>query len=135
MNRHPIGLGLAVAALLVLAHGAPARAAFDGSKPFLCALTQALDCGETGSCNRGTAGDFDLPTFIWVDVPAGELREHRGDRTTKIGRSEQRDGMLLLQGVDRRAWSITIQETTGHLTGAAAEDGVGFVLFGACTEP
>jgi hypothetical protein len=124
-----------LAAAPLFAPAAPALAGFDGSKPFLCAVTEAVDCGSDGSCSRGAAEDFDLPTFLWVDVPAGELREHRGERKTKIGRSERSDGRLLLQGIERRAWSVSIHEESGRLTASAADDGVGFVIFGACTEP
>jgi hypothetical protein len=134
MDPMRIGGSLAVAALL-LAPAAPARAAFDGSKPFLCALTQVIDCGSDGACSRGPAEHFELPTFVWVDVPAGELREHRGARTSKIAGSERREGRLLLHGFDRRAWSASIHEESGRLTASAADDGVGFLLFGTCTEP
>jgi hypothetical protein len=125
----------ALVALLILIPGAPALARVDGSKPFLCAVTEAVDCGSDGTCSRGSAEAVGLPTFVWVDVPGAQLREHRGERTTKIGRKEQRDGRLLLQGVEKRAWSISINESTGELTAAAAGDGAGFVLFGACTLP
>jgi hypothetical protein len=125
----------ALAAFLILVPGAPALAGVDGSKPFLCAVTETVDCGPDGTCTRGSAEDVGLPTFLWVDVPGAQLREHRGERTTKIGRKEQRDGRLVLQGVERRAWSISIHESTGELTAAAAGDGAGFVLFGACTLP
>ena len=124
-----------LAALLVIAAGSPAMAQVDGSKPFLCAITEAVDCGRDGTCARGSAEDVGLPTFIWVDVPAGTLREHGGERRTRVGRSEERDGKLLLQGVEERAWSASISQATGALTAAAAGDGAAFVLFGACTRP
>ena len=126
-----------LAALLIVSVGAPALAQVDASKPFICAITEAVDCGADGTCLRGSAEEVALPTFVWVDAPAKQLREHRGERKTTIGRQEQRDGRLLLQGVDEqeRAWSLTVTEATGQLTGAAVDDGAGFVLFGACTRP
>jgi hypothetical protein len=43
-------------------------------------------------------------------------------------------GMLMMQGFENyRAWSVTINETTGKLVGAIAGDQEGFLIFGACT--
>ncbi len=125
----------ALVSLLALLPGAPAVAEFDSSKPFLCAITETVECGPNGSCTRGSAEDVNIPTFVWVDVPGGRLREHGGERVTSIGRHERKNGQLLLQGVQERAWSVSISEATGGLTATAAGDGFGFVLFGACTNP
>lgn len=110
-------------------------ASLDGSKPFLCALGRAVECDEDGDCEEGSPDDVNLPDFIWVDVPAKALREHGGERKTEILNHLRRDGQLILQGVQDRAWSVSISEQTGRFTATSTADGVAFVLFGACTIP
>lgn len=103
--------------------------------PFLCAVTQTLECAGQGPCLRGSAEDVNLPDFIWVDVPGKQLREHGGSRKTQIRSQMSRNGQLILQGVKERAWSVSISEATGRLTGTAAAEDADFVLFGVCTRP
>jgi hypothetical protein len=44
------------------------------------------------------------------------------------------DGKLILQGIQgSKGWSMVITEATGKMTLTAADDQVGFVVFGACT--
>jgi hypothetical protein len=107
---------------------------FDGSKPLLCALTEALGCGPDGECQRGEAHSLDLPTFVSVDLKKNEIREHGGSRATKIASQQRLDGLILLQGVQERAWSLAISPETRRLTFTASGNDEGFVVFGNCTE-
>ncbi len=122
-------LGLCLIPLSVAAGG------IDGSKPLLCAVTEAVECGFDGTCQRGTAESINVPQFIEVDLAKSELREHEGSRTTKIRDHQRAEGRLVLQGVEQdRAWSVFISEETGKMSVTATGSEAGFVVFGACTE-
>jgi hypothetical protein len=123
------------AVLLLCALGAQAPAAdFDGTRPFLCAVTDANDCALGIACVHELAQDVNLPQFIKVDFAAKTIGA-RG-RTAPIQSSSRSAGMLIIQGVqDKRAYSITVDEETGSLVGTVAGDGEAFAVFGACTLP
>jgi len=96
----------------------------------------------------GTANSVNLPNFIRIDFrkkmissldpvkPVTKKANKKKDtvpNNAKIKRQERTDGMLLLQGGQNgRAWSMAINEKSGHMTIAAAGDNVGFVVQGAC---
>jgi hypothetical protein len=124
---------VSLSALLLLPCGT-ALAGFDGSKPFLCAITEAIECDDDGNCVGGSADDVNMPAFIRVDVAGKNLSEHNGERTTAIQSHTRANGQLLLQGVQERVWNVSISEESGLFTATAAEHGTGFVFFGACTD-
>jgi hypothetical protein len=112
-----------------------AGAGLDGSKPLLCAVTEAIECGFDGTCTRGTAESINLPQFVRVDVKAKQLKEHGGERATAIGTIKLSEGRLVLQGLDsERPWTLSISEETGKMSATATGQEVGFVIFGVCTE-
>jgi hypothetical protein len=112
-----------------------AAGGIDGSKPLLCAVTEAVECGFDGTCERGTADSINVPQFIEVDLAKEELRDHEGSRATKIRDHQRAEGRLVLQGIEQdRAWSIFISEKTGKMSVTATGREAGFVVFGACTE-
>jgi hypothetical protein len=128
-----ITIGLALASALVPLSAA--SAGLDGSKPLLCAITEAVECAFDGTCTRGTADSVNVPQFVRVDVKAKRLSEHEGERSTAIRSVERVEGRLVLQGVEaERAWSVSISEETGKMSVTASGHDVGFVVFGACTE-
>ena len=106
---------------------------FDGSKPLICAAMEANDCAAgAASCQRGLAESVNVPPFIRLDFAKKTMSA--GERSSPIVRQAREGGMLMMQGFENyRAWSITINETTGKLVGAIAGDQEGFVVFGACT--
>jgi len=124
-------LGSIAATLCVAA--APAVAAdFDGSKPLICAAIDANDCALGIGCARGIAEDVNVPQFIRIDFSAKTITA--AGRTSPMQSQARADGMLALQGFEgRRAFSITISESSGKLVGAIAGDEEGFLIFGACT--
>ena len=119
-------------------------AAFDGSKPLLCALQQVTECETGAECMSVWTQEVNAPDFLQVDVTnkvISATREAGTARTTPIERSEHLDGKLILQGADDGvedvrdglAWSMVIDDSTGKMIISAAGDGVAFAVFGACT--
>jgi hypothetical protein len=112
-------------------------AGLDGSGPLICAFTNAAECDSRSGCVNSTAEDIGLPAFFRVDfnnkkiVGAGPVVEG-AKMETQIKSYERRDGQLIFQGIDVRAWSLVIIENTGWMTLTASGDDEAFVLFGAC---
>jgi hypothetical protein len=128
-------LSFALALLVGLFSVSAAQAGFDGSEPFLCAITETVSCTETGVCERGSAEDVGLPDFIMVDVPGKMFREHGdGTRSSPISSTQKLADNLAIHGVQDRAWSAIVTPD-GHLSISAAGANGGFLLFGVCTEP
>jgi hypothetical protein len=129
--RRTIGISLALVLL-----SAPAVAeGIDVKKPFLCAVTETVECGHDGNCIRGGAEDIDFPAFIEVELAKKQMRERDGERMTQIRSQDRVDGHLMLQGIQGdRAWSMNVVEGTGKMATTAASRDVGFMVFGVCTE-
>ena len=61
-------------------------------------------------------------------------RSAEGEETTVIQNVQSVDGKQILQGAENgRGWSIVIDEQTGDMSAAVADQSAGFVLFGSCT--
>ena len=131
--RRMMILGLGLALLGTLATPGPALGQVPG--PLLCAVITALECGAEGECQRRTVESMNIPQFLKVD-PAGKT-VGAGDgsgRSAPVQSFERADGRMILHGGQgSRGWSATITEATGRMSVAVVDDGVGFVLFGACT--
>ena len=106
-----------------------------GSKPMLCAVTGARDCSYDGDCATAAPEELNLPPFLVVDAKAKLLSEYRGERKTPVQTVLEKDGTLVLQGYESRAWSIVISKETGKLlsAGTGGPDGA-FVVSGICTD-
>jgi hypothetical protein len=111
---------------------------FDGSKPLVCAMIEAFECGPTTGCESGTPESNGLSRFLRVDVGKKEVRTTKQSREkpSKIERVDHADGVLLLSGTQSgRGWNLAINESTGYMVLSVAGDQVAFVVFGACTRP
>lgn len=107
-------------------------AEYDGAKPLICSAIEANDCALGTTCRKGLAESVNVPQFIRLDFSRKTMSA--GGRSSPIQRQAREGGMLVMQGFENyRAWSITINETTGKLVGAIAGDQEGFLVFGACT--
>jgi hypothetical protein len=122
-------------AAALCAFALPALSAdFDGSKPLICSAIEANDCALGADCQKGLAENLNMPQFIRLDFTKKTMSS--GGRSSPIHHQVREGGMLVMQGFENyRAWSITINETTGKLVGAIAGDQEGFLVFGACTTP
>jgi hypothetical protein len=116
-----------------------AAADFDGSTPLLCAVMQAFECSPQEGCQASTAEIMNLPQFLRIDFEEREIEATRatGDtRTSSILHFERFQGNVIMQGSENaRGWSMIIAEETGKMSASALGDGVGFLVFGACTPP
>lgn len=122
-------------AVLLLAWPAAARAAgVSGSKPILCAVTEALECPYEGECIHETPEGINLPPFIVVDPKAKTLSEYQGDRKSPVQTVFEKGAHIVLQGYEERAWSAAISKETGRLSVTATSPDAGFVVFGICTD-
>ncbi len=125
--------------IFFLAPYSVSAADFDGSKPFLCAVTEAVECDEENGCRQGTLKSMDIPQFVLVDLKKkmifARLREEDEDRReAKIINFVRTDGKLIMQGTQGfRGWGVVVGEKSGKMSASISEEVVGFLLFGSCT--
>jgi len=137
-QRHIMNFGLVglVLVCLLVTPRAVVAGDFDGSKPLLCAVIETIECTPDGECLRGEAESIDMPAFLKIDFVKKTISGTPKDgtvRTTEIKTMEHMDGKLILQGIQKgKAWTLVISEATGKATITAADNQVGFVVFGAC---
>jgi hypothetical protein len=103
----------------------------------LCTAMRVHECTASGGCQGGLPWDYNLPTFVEIDLRNQEMRttEASGEnRSTPIKNLEREDGFVYLQGVENgRAFSAVIATEPGLATFSIAADGLSLVVFGACT--
>ena len=108
-----------------------------GVDRMVCAAGQAQICLETGECYAATPWELSVPDFVIIDMKKGMISTTKAsgqNRSTKFTKSDRKDGMITLQGVESvRAFSFVIHEATGRMTAAIARDGLSVTVFGACT--
>jgi hypothetical protein len=124
--------------LAILAAAVPSIADdITGSSAVLCTAVQSTVCDSSGDCQTKPPWSLNIPQFIEVDFDRKVLRTTAAsgqNRSTPIKHLERADGMIYLQGVEGgRAFSFAISEASGMATIAVARDGLGVVVFGACT--
>jgi hypothetical protein len=105
---------------------------FDGSKPLVCAMIEAFECGPDTGCESGTPESNGLSRFLRVDVGKKEVRttKQSEERASKIEKVDHAGGVLLLSGTQNaRGWTLTINESTGYMVLSVAGDQE------ACTRP
>jgi hypothetical protein len=127
------------AILMTALAGTPGLAAaglYDGSRPFLCAVTAILECAAaSGQCEPHIADDATAPAIIKFDV-AGQTVTTGAARKSPLSSVKHIDGQLILQGSENgRGWSATIDEETGRMAVAIVDNDYTFSLFGTCTIP
>ena len=126
-------LGLAV---MLLPAGVSA-AGLDGKASLVCAAVDVIACSNRPGCREGSANEFGLPQFMFVDFKKQQI--HATDETgldvvSEIKSSEITEQQIILQGIENhRGWSVTIDKANGKLTVTSSGSGVSFMVFGACT--
>lgn len=117
---------------------------FDGSKPLLCTVIDVTECPMGESCREVTAGEINLPRYLWINVGKKTIQSQKTDeslRKSPIEHVKQVDGKLMLQGAEQGwdnvrdgfGWTIAIMEDTGQMVLTASGDLVAEVAFGVCT--
>jgi len=123
-------------ALLATA-GAAQADVFDGSTSLLCATVDATECPFGSECLERDAISISIPRFFRLNAVDKRLEEvlPEGDgRTTDILNTQLLDDRVVFQGVEEgRAWSLILSKESGDITMSAADPGVTFSVFGACT--
>jgi len=115
--------------------GPAAAGPYDGSRPFLCAVTAIMECAASGECERHIVTDETAPAIIKVDVP-GQTISTGTARRSALKSAARVDGQLILQGSENgRGWSATIDEETGRMAVGLVDNDYTFSLFGACSLP
>ena len=118
--------------------GSISASAIDTNEVFQCALMEAVACSYRLGCETGGGNLVNLPDFIQVDIPGGQITENHPDGTdlvTKIEREEITMGSTIIQGSEGGlGWTILINKESGHITLSGSKDDVGFLVFGACIQ-
>jgi hypothetical protein len=108
------------------------------SNRIVCATSTAVLCVENGDCFRVMPDEIDLPRFILIDTKKHMLSTTKlsnRPRNTEVERLARENGRILMQGIEQgRAYSLSIEEDIGLLTGVMAKDGVTLSVFGDCTD-
>lgn len=108
------------------------------SQNIVCATSTAVLCIENGDCFRVLPDEIDLPRFILIDTKKRTLSTTKlanRPRNTEVERLMRDGGRILMQGIEQgRAYSLSIEEDIGLLTGVMAKDGVTLSVFGDCTD-
>ncbi len=112
---------------------------YDGSKPLICAATEAFECSPNEDCHKGSLEQLNVFRFLRVDFKKKEtVGEMPGGtrETSKIDKLHKLEGATLLQGEEAgRGWSLHIDHSTGTMTSSIAGPRVSFVVFGSCVVP
>jgi len=140
MNKKMLGILTGTWLLFFLCVSAqPALAGdFDGSKPLVCAMITAFECGPDTGCEGGTPESNGLSRFLRIDFDKKEVytTKHTQEQVSRIEKVERAGGVVLLSGTKNgRGWNLSLTEETGYLVLTVAGDQVAFVVFGACTPP
>ena len=131
-------LGVMIGAMIgftLLPATAPA-APLDGSAPMLCSLSSVVECSRRGDCERSTADDAQVPSFVRLDIAQRTMSTVDGTRTSPIGAVQRTNGRLMIQGMqNERVWGAVIEERTGLMVATVGEDDGAIVISGACIAP
>ena len=126
-------LGMAI----VLFPAAALAADLDGKASLVCASIDVVGCANGPGCHEGSADEFDLPQFLFVDFEKQHV--HGTDETgidvvSEVRNSEITEEQIILQGIENhRGWTMTIDRGDGDMTLSSSGAGVSFMIFGACT--
>jgi hypothetical protein len=133
--RKPLVASTLFAALAWTAGLAAAAGPFDGSRPFLCAVTTIVECDAAGQCERQIPDGVNTLKFIRVDLAAQAVSADAGKKS-QLKSVAHVDGELILQGSENgRGWSATVDEATGRMAAAVIDNEFTFSIFGTCTIP
>ena len=81
--RSLLATGILIGMALLLPPVMAGAAPLDGSVPILCAVNSVMECDD-GSCERITAEETKIPSFVRIDVPKKILSSVDGARTSPI---------------------------------------------------
>lgn len=131
-------ISTAVIVMLAMAGGNIAMADdLEGAQAFLCAPSQATVCTPSDGCETGPLWNWDIPTFIIVDLKDEMLETTQAsglNRSTPIQKMERDGERIFIQGTELgRAFSFVIDEDAGFASFAVVMTNMTVTAFGACT--
>ncbi|MEE8294822.1 MAG: hypothetical protein V3R64_03845 [Sphingomonadales bacterium] len=133
-NKKPI---FALAVLGFFASSSYATA-LNADDTIQCAIMEAVSCQYRMGCETGGADMVNLPDFVTINIPEGEVTGKRpdgGDLATPIERVETLEGLTIIQGGEEGVgWTILVDEETGHMTVSGSRGDEGLIIFGACIQ-
>ena len=136
MNRHA-WVFLSVLLLIPAGAGVALADNLTGAENLLCTSVKAMECYADGGCIDGEPEIWNVPRFVRVDWNQKMLAttEASGEnRTTPIERVEREGDRVFLQGAEEgRAFSVTLNESTGLASTGIAMDGHVVSVFSYCT--
>lgn len=116
--------------------GAASASALNTEEVIHCAIIEAVSCELRMGCETGGADMVNLPNFVQIDIPGGQVTGNRPDGTelaTPIERIENLDGSTIIQGGEEGVgWTILLSEENGNMTVSGSSGDEGLIIFGAC---
>ncbi len=104
-------------------------------KTMLCSVLKTVDCPMGEKCWRGSAKDLNFPQFVTLNfaekIISGKLHDGQ-NKTATIDKIIRNDGKIILQGMEKRAWNLTLLEATGEFSASATDEDKVLGVFGAC---
>lgn len=129
MNRLAYRL-VCIAASLPLA--AASAADFDGSKPLMCAPSEAVRFRPGGELVKERPADIGAPSFLRVDIPNWTITGPRS--VSPIKYIEKDEEQILLQGTELGfGWTLVPDQRVGEMSLTFVDRAGAVVLTGRCT--
>ena len=129
MNRLAQALVCLVASL---PPGAAIAADFDGSRPLICAPSEAVDYRPGEEIVKERPSDIGAPSFLRVDIANKTIAGPK--RVTPIKYIEKHDKQILLQGTELGfGWTLALDQQAGEMTLTFVDRAGAVVLTGRCT--
>lgn len=118
--------------------GSASASAINTEEVILCAIIEAVSCELRRGCETGGADMVNLPNFVQIDIPGGQVTGNRPDGTdlaTQIERVGNLNGSTIIQGGEEGVgWTILLDEESGKITISGARIDEGLLLFGSCIQ-
>ena len=115
-----------------LPFGIAIAADFDGSKPLICAPTEAVDLLAGEEIAKARPSDIGAPSFLRVDIANKKIAGPK--RVTPIKYIEKDDTQILLQGTELGfGWTLALDQQMGDMTITFVDRTGAVVLSGPCT--
>ncbi|MDB5772979.1 MAG: hypothetical protein JWM42_3353 [Burkholderia sp.] len=105
---------------------------FDGSRPLICAPTEAVDLYAGEEIVKARPNDIGAPSFLRVDIANKTIAGPK--RVTPIKYVEKDDMQILLQGTELGfGWTLALDQQEGAMTITFVDRAGAVVLSGTCT--
>ena len=112
--------------------GAAIAADFDGSRPLICAPSEAMDIRPGDEVVKERPADIGAPSFLRVDIANKTISGPK--RVTPIKYVEKDDTQILLQGTELGfGWTLALDQRVGDMTLTFVDRRGAVVLTGRCT--